>query len=546
MRVSDPNSIITFSHPTATFDTAPPGLAAPFNSPATDADAPVNPTIQQRKANEEISNLGLSYRVDADLKLYPSVETDLGQMEAQIPATLDDVLEIFGAVLKQTSAEDRISSMENLAEVIQSNLERTSLDDPPAVKGVLNKAGSALTSYSNFLGGRDLGIDDIIGAVNAAQYGDIENSSTLQNSNLASAGAVFSLMLLPTVVKNGTELVDAVKEKNWGEAAGLVANTVAIGCMFASPVLAGLGQDKASAIAAATGNALVIAEHIPEVKEAAEDLFERHFGDAPDADATPFLAAAHAKKLSSAGTELMIGAIHGLVAQGGMLALNLGNIQGGGSNDIAAGIFGSALMATSLFEAASDENVFADFEESRDAVTERLLDPESNGSIEVQGKLALQQEFSQASPDDLQRFSECLKELKGAHSLTISYTDQQEASFAKTLLVAMFPGAEGRDQQIKDAVEKIFEFENHDIDGGQADNANLAKVLDFMQNARLADKSSFTSGRGIGANEFNKQFITAVINIGVLNELSADDLSAMEEGRRSATVWPCRVLEVAD
>ena len=99
MRVSDPNSIITFSHPTATFDTAPPGLAAPFNSPATDADAPVNPTIQQRKANEEISNLGLSYRVDADLKLYPSVETDLGQMEAQIPATLDVVLEIFGCLL---------------------------------------------------------------------------------------------------------------------------------------------------------------------------------------------------------------------------------------------------------------------------------------------------------------------------------------------------------------------------------------------------------------------------------------------------------------
>ena len=523
-----------------------------------------------RNLNRHLADLNLPYKLNGNNELIADTPRNLDEMEAQPPLNRKGLGKIYTAALALENSEDRNRIMNDLVPIIQRDIDQIVNSEGGNDKTRMQKVTSVIQSYSNFFGGKDLGIDDVIGAVNAARFSDIDGSTALQKGNFISSAAVFTFMLMPTAIKNGVDFAESIQDQRWADASKLVGNTVAIGAMLASPVLAGLGAGRASAVSAAAGNSLVILEHLPEVYEAAKNFLEASFSVQPNSDDSPFTAFANRNKMKASGAELIIGTLHGLVSQGGMLGLNVQNALGQpNTNDIAAGMFGGTLMATALLEGVVGERPFSEFSADREHLSEAIGGPHEGhlaedlaggkreGAIELRGKIALQQTISALPASELESLGDILGTLTRADSnpkksfaeLTSKFTDTQESNFAKEALSKAFSGSS--DINLEQAVDNIFRFKDHGVHSDRPEDTNLTRVLDFMQQARSEDKAWSGDKRGANANAFFKKFIAIVVNIGVLYELTTvAPLSAdgdalgraveVEQAARAPTaeIWP--------
>lgn len=482
--------------------------------------------ISFTRINEFLHSVGADYTL-TNHSFVKSEPDSLEAMEGQPRIDRKDVSAIHEAVLAADYSDEKMAVMQRLMPLLQKEMNELAKQTPESAI-LKDKVVGLLKAYANTMGGRDLAIDDMIATANSYLFDQVGNDgkglNALNKGNIASAVATSLLMLAPTIGKNVPLISEALKDGNYKDAVLPALSILAISSMTANPIFASAGLDKLSAIAGATGNALMMA-NLPHILHHAFEWVET-YQDNPNPSTKPFSAFARSNALVDGGTHTTLDFLHEFAAQLGFFVLNIQNAIGGGAerNPAVFPLLG-VLISSAVIHMGKGEKPFDDFESDAPGLASDLA--QSNGSATSQaGSIALQSKIHQYF--DVQEFKSILDKLPqpsvGQDLLTqigvAKLSNVQEKEFSKELLVKLFPDVD--DSSLKEAVNSIFNFQSHGVEEIGCDSA-LKNILDYMQEARGKDRSYFGDSRGvIASNNYYDNFIAEVIKCCVYEELMSD------------------------
>ncbi|MES0864984.1 hypothetical protein ABLN87_21855 [Ruegeria sp. SCPT10] len=484
--------------------------------------------------NEQLTTLGLACKLSGD-RIVSSKPLNIDDAESQPCVGRETLTQIYRSVLECEDPHQRNLLSVELLPIVRNELDALIEESGDGQRSIGEIILGTARTYGAIFGGKDWAIDDIIGAINIEKFDDISSDSgsgaKLRNANIASACLVTTFMVIPTLIKDGPSFLEAIQNKDWNEATGILVGTLGMIAMGLSPVFAAEQRDNHAAFAAATGNALIIAEHIPEVFSAARELVTALY-QSPNPESQPFTEFARKCKIKASATELLIGAVHGLISQGGMMVFNLRNIiTGSETKSPLPFVFLTGLVSTAIADAVLGDQPFSGFEANRQHLSKALSEPSNNSTIATQkGKMILQLKINEKfNPTGFQSIVRALDEPSGwavpLSSFRISkYSTEQEANFSMELLKSLFP--EHSEESCQLYLKNIFDFEEHGYLGPDQD---LKSVLDLMQSSRFKDRNLVFSGKGIASNNFFKDVIAHVVKSVVLEEQNQAELCDASE-----------------
>jgi hypothetical protein len=450
-------------------------------------------------ANHFLDESGLNM-VLRDNKLFVVRHRDLEAVEGQPSPTVKDLAKVSRALMS-AEASKRMEVAAALLPAIYAQL-REHLEDGEASSNWMSRVKDFAKSYCSVLGGRDLALDDIIGAVNAYYIDQIGHNSALKSSNIAAAALTAVLMLAPTIGKNLPTLVDAIKEGQYRDAIMPALSILAISAMTLNPTAAALGWDRTSAIASATGNLLMMA-NLPEIVHHAYDWGKLRNAN-PDPDARPFEKYARTHGLVDQGLHTTLDFLHEVGAQAGFLALNVKNAIG--AEDSARNPVVFPILATLLGSFAVDtvrgDQPFSEFALGREALTEDIANSgESLGARGHAVMLALQHKIAEAYTPEYGGLIDPLLEASVARHVTRQFggntlPDTTEKAFLNGLLTKFVAGREARDG-MQVAIDRIYRFHSFDPAQYASGDPTVGEILRFIQTQRNKDKGLLRAERGV-------------------------------------------------
>jgi hypothetical protein len=380
-------------------------------------------------------------------------------------------------------------------------------------------------SYFDIFGGRDLAIDDVISAVNTYFFDKIGTDTALKSTNIAAAALTTLFMLVPTIGKNLPPLVEAVREKRYQDAIMPALSILAISAMTLNPTMAAIGHDRASAIAGAIGNALMMT-HLPGILHHGYEwttLSRTNF--VPDTH--PFTCFARSHGLVDQGLHAALDFLHEFGAQAGFFAFNVKNaieVADSARNPVVFPLL-AVLLGSFAMDTARGDQPFSEFATSRKVLAEDLAT--SSREHDARGHAAmlfLHQKITATYDAD---YGSLLSAISRASSVGSHITrqvgntlpDAVEKTFLKGLLSRFVVGKEVKDA-VHVAIDRIYRFEVFDPAAHAGGDKSLAEILRFVQSQRNEDKALFRNERGLVlADHVYRSIISHAIKCVALEEL---------------------------
>lgn len=477
--------------------------------------------------NELLDQLNLPYTLSGGL-LVKKQPDNIGDMESQPSIDQKSLAKVYKAILSCENHHVQEAAIKDLLPIVQTGMDQIA-HETPDTKTVGEKISSVLKAYSNTLGGRDLALDDTIATVNSFFFNNIENKSgglnSINKANIASAVATGAFMLAPTLGKNIPIMIDAIKNGDYKAAAMPALRTLAIAAMTTNPVLAAAGLDKASAIAGAIGNSLMII-NLPHILHHVHEWAET-YNDKPDKENKPFAAFARSNALVDSGTHTALDFLHEVGAQVGFLVLNAQNIAGGGAdrNPAVFPLLG-VLLGSAVIDMAKGEKPFDDFESDKASLIQDFAKSGNKTSpISQSGRMAVQTKIHEAFDGNFRDILNGLPEPSTKKDLSTQFgftklNDEQENQFSKALMNKLFPNVDT--DALHQAIDNIFNFQNYDIKNCGSDDPKLRDVLEFIKESRNEDKGYMRSSRGMSSNAFFDKFIAHTIKCAIFEEMQSN------------------------
>ncbi|WP_175232828.1 hypothetical protein [Paraburkholderia humisilvae] len=456
--------------------------------------------------------------------LYISRHSDLEAIEAQRLPTVKDLARVCKTLMTAESPERLDIAAALLPSIRARLLEHIEADAPnESLMGKLKVFGK---NYCSVLGGRDLAIDDIMATVNAYFIDRIGRDSALKDSNIAAAALTAVLMLVPTIGKDLPVLVGAIREKRYRDAVMPALSIAAVAAMTLNPTAAAAGWDRASAIAAAAGNALMMT-HLPGILQHAYEwssLKRTSF----EPETNPFTEYATNHGLVDQGFHTMLDFLHEFGAQAGFFVLNLKNAIGLADSARNPAVFPilATLLGSFVVDSLRGDQPFSDFAAGREALADSVHESTENHDVRGQAAMYfLQQKISETYGSDYASLmSPELKSSVGRHACRQlggnTLSDAAEKEFIKALLGRFVTSKQSRDA-VHVAVDRIYRFDNFDPAANAGDDRLMTEILRFVQQQRNKDKAFLGSARGITqADHVYRNVIAHAIKCVVFEELA--------------------------
>ena len=430
---------------------------------------------------------------------------DLEAAEAQRAPSVEELTKVCHALMLANDSPAKLQIAEALLPAVNALLvehaQPTESDD-----GLKDWVKTLAGKYCAVLGGRDLAIDDAIGAINAYFFDKIGADTTLNRSNIAAAAMTTALMFVPTVGRNLPIIAEAIREGRYQDALLPALSICAISAMTLNPTMAALGFDRASAIAAATGNALMMA-NLPEILHHGYEwgcLKQTRF--APETH--PFTCFARNEGLIDKGLHTALDFVHEFGAQAGFFTLNLKNaiqVGGPGRSPVTFPLL-SLLLGSFALDTAKGDRPLADFHPDRKALAGELASVSHDHDARGQAaRLFLQQKIAEsydASYGALVRaLSKPSATTQAARQLGgNTFSDADEKTFLKGL-ITRFCRAEETKNDVRVAIDRIYRFDRFDPAGNAGGDKALGEILRFLQHERNRDKGLFRASRGLAHSD---------------------------------------------
>ena len=466
------------------------GWALPESSETSLAAPMVNAFLRK-------SGLPIEMRED---RLVLTRHHDIEAVEAQRPPSVGDLTEVCHALML---AEDTPGKLE-IAEVLLPAVNRQLIEHAEARKpegDLKDWVKGAAKSYCSVLGGRDLAIDDTIAAINAYFFDKIGSDKALNTSNIAAASLTAIMMLVPTIGKNLPIVAEALREGRYQEALLPAATICAMAAMTLNPTMAAFGFDRASAIAGAAGNVLMMV-NLPQVLHHSYEwgmLRKAHFSH----ETHPFTCFARDEGLVDGGLHTALDFVHEIVAQADFLGLNIKNAVQAPESARNPAVFPvlSLLLGSFVLDTARGDRPFADFGVNWRELAGELASREHNGDACKQAaRLLLQQKIAETydanygkilAPLSKRSVTTQMARQLGGNTLN----DHEEKTFLKGLIARFYTAEEGRNA-VRVAIDRIYRFDRFDPAEYAGGDRNVGEILRFVQSERNKDKGYLRASRG--------------------------------------------------
>ena len=481
-------------------------------------------TFPADQANAFLKKAGLDMILRGD-RLVITRHRDLEAVEAQRPPSVGDLADVCTALMLAADTPAKLEVAKALLPVISKQLlEQIGAD---TTSGSLRDKTMALAKrYCAALGGRDLAIDDTIATINAYFFDRIGEDKALNGANIAAAALTATFMLIPTIGKNLPALVAALRNRRYRDAIMPALSICAIASMTLNPTMAALGLERASAIAAATGNTLMTC-NLPEIAHHGREWASLRQAQ-PDPETRPFAFFARSHGLVDKGLHTALDFLHEFAAQAGFLALNLKNVIGGSDSPRNPAVFPllSALLGSFALDTVRGDQPFTEFKPDRKSLASDVMAKDDGGVRQHAARLLLQQKISGSySPADYNAFmrplikasSACAHAVRQLGGNTLS--DAQEKTFLKGLLCQFCPNEDARNA-VRLVIDRIYRFDRFDPAAYTGDDPAIGEVLRFVQAERNRDKALLRDTRGlVHADHVYRNVIAHAIKCALFEEL---------------------------
>lgn len=476
------------------------------------------------QANAFLRKAGLGMALRGD-RLAITRHRDLEAAEAQRPPSIGDLAHVCKALMLAEDTPAKLEVAKALLPVISRQL-LEQIEADTTAGNLRDKAVALAKRYCTILGGRDLAIDDTIATINAYFFDRIGEDKALNGANIAAAALTATFMLVPTVGKNLPALVAALREGRYRDAVMPALSICAIAGMTLNPTMAALGVERASAIAAATGNTLMMC-NLPEIAHHAREWASLRRA-LPDPETRPFAAFARSHGLVDKGLHTALDFLHEFAAQAGFLALNLKNAIGGSDSPRNPAVFPllSVLLGSFALDTARGEQPFTEFRPDRESLASDVTVQDGAWVRQHAARLLLQQKISGSyRPADYNAFMRPLIETSSAKAHIArqlggnTLSDAQEKAFLKGLLCQFCADEDARDA-VRVAIERIYRFDRFDPAANAGGDPALCEILRFVQAERNKDKAFLRDGRGLAhADHVYRNVIAHAIKCALFEEL---------------------------
>lgn len=477
--------------------------------------------LLQEQANDFLRKARLDMALRGD-RLFITSHRDAEAAEAQRPPTVGNLAEVCRALATAEETPAKLDIAQALLPAVKAQL-LEHIEAEGSAETLKDKVKSLAKTYCSVLGGRDLAIDDTIATINTYFFDRIGEDKALNGSNIAAAALTAMLMLVPTIGRNLPAVLEAVREGRYRDALAPAVSICAIAAMTLNPTMAALGLDRASAIAAATGNALMMT-NLPHILHHGHEWVGLKRGRF-EPETHPFTCFARNNGLVDKGLHTVLDFLHEFCAQAGFFALNVKNAVEAGHSTRSPAAFPLlvVLLGSFAWDTARGEQPFADFEADRKALAG---DVTASGS-DTRGRavrLILQQQIAETYDADYGSLVQPLLQRPGGRHVARQFgvntlSDAEEKTFLKGLL-SRFCGSEEARNAVRVAIDRIYRFDRFDPTGNADGDRALGEILRFIQTQRNKDKAFLRGGRGLAhADHVYRNVIAHAIKCAALEEL---------------------------
>jgi hypothetical protein len=476
-------------------------------------------------ANAFLKRTGLDIALREN-RLFLTRHHDIEAAEAQRPPSGNELAQICQALTMEKETPGKLAIARALLPAINAQLlDLIEASNPN--KNLKEKVKDLAKSYCSVLGGRDLAIDDVVATINTYFFDKIGEDGALKGSNIAAATLTAVFMLVPTLGKNFPILMESLRDKRYQDALMPALSICALSAMTLNPTMAALGLDKASAIAAATGNALMMA-HLPEIMHHTYEwgtLKNTYFNP----ETHPFTCFARNHGLVDQGLHTALDFLHEFGAQAGFFALNMKNIVQTDHSVRSPAVFPmlAVLLGSFIVDTVRGDQPFAEFNANPKTLSEDLISANHNFDAREQAaRLFLQQKIAATHNSDYGSLIEAHMTTPGSHAVRElqgnTFSDADEKSFLKGLIGHFCEGKKARDA-IQVAIDRIYRFDHFDPASNAGGDQVLGEILRFLQAERNKDKAFLRNARGIShADHVYRNVIAHAIKCVALSELQKE------------------------
>ena len=453
---------------------------------------------------------------------------DKADLEAQLPPSVKVLERISRALVmaEETSAKSAVTRALWPA-ILTQLLDHAEVDGSP--KSWQTWATKAIKSYFGVLGCRDLAIDDVIAAINNYFFDKIGRDSTLNISNIVGAALTANFMLLPTIGKQLPQLMKALTDRDCQGVIRQAFPIAAVSAMTLNPTLAAFGLDRASAIAASAGNALMMA-NLPEVLHNAYETVRLKW-DSPNPESHPFTSYLRTRGVVDKGLHTVLDFLHEVLAQAGLFSRNLENAIRGddASSNPLTFVWLAVLLGSFAASAVRGERPLDDISTDPKALGGKLAsgaDPR-----QLAAKLFLHQKIADIhNPNCRDLIRPHLKPSALDHVFTRFggrvFSDQDEKTFLKGVVDLLYPDKGCRDAAHV-AIDRIWRFDDFDPSNHASGDRSIGAFLSAVQTERARDKGIGRDSCGLmNANHVYDNIILPAIIAFSLKEARQDNVGA--------------------
>jgi len=460
--------------------------------------------LSEPMVNMFLRKIGLQMELRGDrlaITRYPDIEA----AEAQRAPSIRDLTQISHALMLAENTPAQMEIAKTLLPVVNALLVEHAQTKETG-DGLKDWVKTLARNYCSVLGGRDLAIDDAIGAINTYFFDVIGSNTALNRSNIAAAALTATLMLMPTIGKNLPVIVGAVREGRYQDAVLPALSICAIAAMALNPTTAAIGLDRASAIAAAAGNALMMA-NLPEIiHDGREWAHLKQTRFTPETH--PFTCLARDEGLIDLGLHTALDFVHEIGAQAGFFALNIRNAVQGGDSARSPATFPllSLLLGSFALDTARGDRPFAEFAADHKALAGEVAGVSHHDNTRRQAaRLLLQQKIAETYDADYRALLRPLAKRSAMTQATRqlggnTLSDADEKTFLKGL-ISRFCASEDARNTIRVAIDRIYKFDRFDPAEYAGGDAAVGEILRFVQSERNRDKGLLCGSRGLAYSD---------------------------------------------